>query len=338
MTTLKLIKTRYTASVIQLCQECVQEKDAKKVTEQNRDQARLALDNYRISIFQAYQDTINEYLERFLAGFRLHGMTSQNSRAGTSCIYNVLINAVSVPISADSGHSFKNTLSAGDRNTLALAFFFASLDKNPSLSNKIVVIDDPMTSLDDHRTLHTIEQIIELSQKVKQVIVLSHSKQFLCQLWSDAERAIKSTPRTSMQIIRSGTSSIIESWNVNQDCITEHDKRHALIASYLERNDPSKQREVASALRPSLEAFLRVAYPAYFPPSTLLGAFITQCNQLLANGKIILTQADIDEITQLTNYANKFHHESNPAYATETINDQTLLNYCQRTVQFTKRP
>ena len=338
MANLKLIKTRFAENTVQLCQAYIQEKEAKKVTEQRRDQARLALDNYRINIFQAYQDTINEYLKRFLAGFRLHRMTSQNTRAGTSCIYTVLINTVSVPISADSGHSFKNTLSAGDRNTLALAFFFASLDKNPSLSNKIVVIDDPMTSLDDHRTLHTIEQIIELSQKVKQVIVLSHSKQFLCQLWSGAERAIKSTPRTSMQIIRFGASSIIESWDVNQDYITEHDKRHALIVSYLEKNDPNRQRDVAIALRPSLEAFLRVAYPANFPPSTLLGVFIVLCNQSLANGKAILAIADIDELTQLTNYANKFHHDSNPAYATETINDLTLLDYCQRTFHFTKRP
>lgn len=337
MANLKLNKIRFLPENVKLCDDYIQEKNAKKTTEKNRDNARQALDTYRTSIFATYESTINNYLVKFLAGFRLHGMTSQNTRAGTSCIYNVLINTVSVPISADSGHSFKNTLSAGDRNTLALAFFFASLEKDPSLAQKIVVIDDPMTSLDDHRTLHTIEQIIDLSQKVKQVIVLSHSKQFLCQLWSDAERAIRSTPRASMQIIRSGASSIIEPWDVNQDCITEHDKRHALIASYLNRGDPNKQRDVACALRPTLEAFLRVAYPAIFPPTTLLGGFIQQCTQSLANGQVVLPQTDIDELTQLTNYANKFHHDSNPAYATEIINDQTLLDYCQRTLRFARR-
>jgi hypothetical protein len=130
---------------------------------------------------------------------------------------------------------------------------------------------------------------------------------------------------------------LIEPWDVNQDCITEHDKRHSLIASYLNRGDPNKQRDVACALRPTLEAFLRVAYPALFPPGTLLGGFIQQCTQLLNNGNAVLPQADIDELTQLTNYANKFHHDSNPAYATETINDQTLLDYSQRTLSFARR-
>ncbi|MBL9029642.1 MAG: AAA family ATPase [Caedimonas sp.] len=337
MANLKLIKTRFLPENVKLCNEYIQEKNAKETTEKNRSSAKLALDTYQTSIFSTYESAINKYLEKFLAGFRLYGMTSQNTRAGTSCTYKVLINTVSVPISADSGHSFKNTLSAGDRNTLALAFFFASLEKGPSLAQKIVVIDDPITSLDDHRISRTIEQIIDLSQKVKQVIVLSHSKQFLCQLWSDAERVIKSTLRTSMQIIRSGASSIIESWDVNQDCITEHDKRHALIASYLDRSDPNKQRDVARALRPTLEAFLRVAYPAFFPPSTLLGAFIQQCTQSLAKGNVVLAQADIEELEQLTNYANKFHHDSNPAYVTEIINDQTLLDYCQRTLRFARR-
>jgi wobble nucleotide-excising tRNase len=52
----------------------------------------------------------------------------------------VLINDVLVSITAETGPSFRNTLSVGDRNTVALAFFFASLDENRNLSCKIGVI------------------------------------------------------------------------------------------------------------------------------------------------------------------------------------------------------
>jgi wobble nucleotide-excising tRNase len=31
-----------------------------------------------------------------------------------------------------------------------LAFFFASLDQDAGLANKVVVIDDPISSLDEH--------------------------------------------------------------------------------------------------------------------------------------------------------------------------------------------
>ncbi len=89
----------------------------------------------------------------------------------------------------DNGPSFRNTLSAGDRNTLALAFFFASLDRDPALADKIVVIDDPMTSLDEHRSLTTVHEMRQLHDRVSQMIVLSHSKPFLLGVWNDADRA-----------------------------------------------------------------------------------------------------------------------------------------------------
>jgi wobble nucleotide-excising tRNase len=40
-----------------------------------------------------------------------------------------------------------------------------------------------MTSLDEHRALTTIQEMRRLACEVAQVIVLSHSKSFLCALW-----------------------------------------------------------------------------------------------------------------------------------------------------------
>jgi wobble nucleotide-excising tRNase len=54
----------------------------------------------------------------------------------------VLINNVAVGLADSNGEPcFRNTLSAGDRNTLALAFFFASLYQDPQIAQKTVVID-----------------------------------------------------------------------------------------------------------------------------------------------------------------------------------------------------
>jgi wobble nucleotide-excising tRNase len=114
---------------------------------------------------------------------RLGSVASVNTRAGSSATYNVLINNVAVALTAEDGPSFRNTFSSGDRNTLALAFFFASLDQEPQLAQKIVVVDDPMTSLDEHRSLTTIQEMRQLFDRVSQMIVLSHSKAFLCALW-----------------------------------------------------------------------------------------------------------------------------------------------------------
>ena len=151
-------------------------------------------------MFPGYETAINLYLSRFNADFRLDSVTYANTRGGPTCTYNVLINNTPVPIGgadpAPGEPSFRNTLSAGDRNTLALAFFFASLDQEPRLVNKVVVIDDPISSLDEHRAFTTMQEIRRLSERVGQVIVLSHNKPFLCWLWQGAEFDRASGSRT----------------------------------------------------------------------------------------------------------------------------------------------
>ncbi|QQR86922.1 MAG: AAA family ATPase [Flavobacteriales bacterium] len=334
LTKLKMTLARHSPTIAPLCQAYLDEKSAKKATELLRDKARAALDQYRASIFTRYEAAINTYLGRFNAGFRLAGVSSQNHRGGSSCTYSVLINNVTVPLIADDGPSFKNSMSAGDRNTLALAFYFASLDQDLALAQKIVVIDDPMTSLDEHRSLATVQEMRTLAKRVKQVIVLSHSKPFLCQIWEGSDK----DTRSALRIIRSGQSaSSIDAWDVHQDCITEHDKRHAMIQHYITMGHSGKEREVAAALRHVLEAFLRVAYPAHFPPGKLLGHFHNECDQALTTSATILNQVDTVELRHLMDYANRFHHDTNPAYATATINDQELVDHATRTMKFARR-
>lgn len=326
-------KARFEPEVSPHCANYLTEKAAKKATEALRAQARAALDQYRQQIFPAFEAAINDYLRRFGASFRLGEVQSVNNRSGSSASYVVVINQQIVDVTADAGPSFRNTLSAGDRNTLALAFFFASLEQDPNLANKIVVIDDPMTSLDDHRTLRTREEIMALAARVRQVIVLSHSKPFLCSLWEQADR----NGSVALRINRAAVGSEITVWDVRSDSISEHDKRHELVRGYLQVANPAREREVAQSLRPILESFMRVAYPEQFPPGMLLGPFIGICDQRVGGPNEILSTADIAELRLLLNYANRFHHDSNPAWQTAAINDAELSDFSQRTLIFASR-
>ncbi len=330
---LTLLRTRHTDPMAGACASYLAEKQAKTATERLRDQARAALDQYRQQVFPAYEAAINTYLQRFNAGFRIGAVASVNNRAGSAASYNVVINNTPVALAADNGPSFRNTLSAGDRNTLALAFFFASLEQDPQLAQKVVVIDDPMTSLDEHRSLTTVLEMRRLHDRVSQIIVLSHSKPFLCALWEGAD----TLTRTALRLIRQGAGSTLVVWDVNQDCITEHDRRHALVSSYIQAGDPATQRAVAEALRPILEAFVRVAYPDNFRPGSLLGPFINICEQRVGTPQQILSHADIDELEVLKDYGNRFHHDTNPAWQTAVINDLELVDFCARTLAFTRR-
>ncbi len=327
---LKATKERFLPQVIVLCGAYLQEISDKIATEHRRQTAREALDQYREHIFTNYETAINEYLEKFNVGFQLGSVKAGNRGKSSTCNYNVLINDKAVELAPREGEqSFKNTLSAGDRNALALAFFLACLELDPNHNQKIVVVDDPMTSLDEHRQGTTIHEIRRLSGNVAQLIIFSHSKQFLCGLWEGADTNL----RSACQISRANDGSKLTEWNVSQDCITEHDRRHALVRSYIDGSASSNKREVASALRLILESFVRVAYPESFCPGDSLGEFIHHCKREEA----ILSCADISSLDGLLVYANKFHHDKNVGSQTAEINETELLHFARETLSFTKR-
>jgi hypothetical protein len=333
---LKAVEARSATAIARACDQYVQERTAKEATELQRDQTRVALERHRANVFPGYQTAINVYLARLNADFRLDHVSYANTRGGPTCTYNVLINNTPVPVGggdpAPGEPSFRNTLSAGDRNTLALAFFFASLDQDPMLANKIVVVDDPISSLDEHRSLATVSELRRLGEGVSQLVVLSHSKPLLCRLWEAADPGTS----TAIQIVRDAAGSTFTAWDIRQDSVTEHDRRHAKLRAYLD-NGQGDLRDVAQSIRPHLEAFARVAYPTEFPPGTLLGPFMGVCEQQAVAGRPVLGQADMQALRELLDYANRFHHETNPAWQTENINDGELRGFVDRALRFASR-
>lgn len=336
VTRLKAVRARHSAAIAPLCNDYSNAKLAKAATEQLRDTARAALDQYRTTAFPGYQAAINIYLTRFNTGFQVDRVTSTDTRGGPTCNYSLVINNSHVAVAGGAERagepSFKTTLSAGDRNTLALACFFASLDQDPALATKVVVIDDPVSSLDEHRILATAQELRRFSQRVAQLIVLSHSKAFLCRLWEGTDP----TSRSALKIERDGAGSTLVAWDVRQDAITEHDRRHALFLSYRANGPNGVSREVARSIRPHMEAYLRTACPDTFPPGTLLGLFHNRCEQHYGLITQILDRAQIDELLDLKEYSNRYHHDTNAVWETEAINDAELLGYVDRVLAFTR--
>lgn len=331
---LKATKARHEPQTALACDMYLHERAAKEATEQQRDQAKAALEQHRAQVFPGYQTAINLYLARFNAGFRLDSVTYANTRGGPTCTYNVLINNTPIPVGgtepAPGSPSFRNTLSAGDRNALALAFFFASLDQDANLASKVIVIDDPISSLDEHRALTTMQEIRRLAGRTTQVIVLSHNKPFMCRLWEGADATI----RSAIEVVRDETGSTLRVWDVSHDAVTEHDRRDARLREFRDQG-VGDLREIAKSMRPHLEAFLRVLCPEKFRPGTLLGPFRNACRGSLGTPHQILDQSALDELDAIVEYANKFQHDTNPAWETETINDQELRGYVSSTLTFT---
>lgn len=76
----------------------------------------------------------------------------------------------------------KQCLSDGEKTALGFAYFLSKFENEldeTSKTNAIVVIDDPISSLDENRLYSTAHLIKDMFEKTKQLIVLSHNFLFL---------------------------------------------------------------------------------------------------------------------------------------------------------------
>jgi len=207
---LRATQARYLPEYAGICDEYLELKQAKERAEARKVELRQALDRHRAAVFPACQQKINGYLARFGAGFRVADMRAAQPGGRPSSSYCLAINDMKVPLDtrAAADPSFSSALSAGDRNTLALAFFFSSLNLDRNLANRIVVIDDPVFALDDAREAQAADIIRHLPAHAAQVIVLSHNAGFLRRIreTADKEQAV------ALEIRRGAEGSVFEAW------------------------------------------------------------------------------------------------------------------------------
>jgi wobble nucleotide-excising tRNase len=166
--------------------------------------------------------------------------------------------------------SFKNTLSAGDKSTLALAFFLALLEQDANRANKVVVFDDPFASMDSFRRMHTVNQIFRSGETCAQVIVLSHEASFLKQLWD----RIAPADRKTLQLARIGeeNTTIVE-WDLERVLQARYKADIDTLQRFYAAGEGERM-NVIQKIRPVLEGFCRTLYPAQFGEQDMMGVII----------------------------------------------------------------
>ena len=125
---LKAIKTRHGDAVAALCSDHVRLCAERDAIDNHKAAIRNDLDKHTNSVVKPYEKRINDYLDAFNAGFSITETRHHYPGGVATSTYQLLINATAVPLgdgkTANNTPSFKNTLSAGDRTTLALPFFW----------------------------------------------------------------------------------------------------------------------------------------------------------------------------------------------------------------------
>ena len=328
-------EARHSEDIDPLCTAYLQAKTDKENVEEKRDAIAQKLNEYRDNVFPGIQDMVNEYLSRFHARFSICDFQPRNISTGSSCEYDVCISNTLVPVNSNKKSSnvyhIGNTLSTGDRSTLALALFFSSLVKNENLQNAIVVVDDPVSSFDEFRSLATVHELRDLSKTVKQMIILSHNKQFLSQAW----KMMDSKECMSLKISHHDTGSVIDKWDINLESNAEQTDRHELLKNYAKDKigDPKK---VADVARLYLEASLEITCSGHYRAGKPFMEFISTCKSHLRTSDEILDDATITEIQNIHDYTKQFHHGSRQTWEINDINSEELQGYVRKVLSITK--
>jgi len=332
--------TRYSPAGASECNKLMSLNGDKAKLEDEKTREKATLDHDTKSTFDKYQEKINHHLEQIGVSFRIEKAKPSYKGGKPSSSYQIVLNGVPVGLGDREildQPGFKNTLSDGDKTTLAFALFLAKLDYDEKLNEKIVVFDDPVNSLDRYRKTYTIEQIEKTSKIAKQIIVLSHDSYFLRDLWSKLYRPNTAT----LCISRSGNTSQIEEWNIEKETDSDYIQNYRQINEYLEVGCGSKEnvRSVARCIRPSLEGYLRQKYPLDFAVNEWLGDFIVKVRKSSPNDRLFSMAQNglVDEIEAISEYSGKYHHKQNADHDNEPIDDDTLRSYVIRALKIIHR-
>lgn len=255
-----------------------------------------------------YHSRVNHYLGRFGASFTISKITNSMQGNSGQVDYGLLIKGETVARGrgrqADAIPSFRNTLSAGDKTTLAFAFFLAMLDCDKDLAGKTVVIDDPLSSHDSHRRYMTVEVIRELCGRCRQMIVLSHDEHLLL----DIEARCGGTPCTAFKIDFSTGGQWSEASVADLDllCRARHIEMIDELTAYVDRNegDPAK---VVLTVRRVLETHYR-RYRAYFAADQNLGSIV---KAIASEGPSHPCHRDLTQLDRCNNATCDDHHGEN---------------------------
>jgi len=332
LASLKLMELRRTPDVIKSINDFTAAEQKKNQLDDEKKTAKTELDKYDTAVLATHEKRINELLGMFGAGFSI-GETERSDVGGKPSLnYKLRINNVAVEVGNEktpvSSPSFRNTLSAGDKSTLALALFISQIETDPQIKDKMVVFDDPFTSQDRSRRTATQSIICNLAKQVQQVFVLSHDPHFLRSIW-DGYKGGGNTK--TFQFSRMANNTTIGEWDIEQETAGEYAKKHRVLWDYFHYSI-GDSRTVAQTIRPVLEEYLRLKLPQSFADNKWLGDFIGIIRSApdadpAAAAKDILPQVEL-----INEYSKRYHHSSNTSASSEIVDENELVNYVEKTL------
>jgi wobble nucleotide-excising tRNase len=322
---LELSKKRHSPAGVAIIADLAAARAASTSAESAKSTARTALDALMKQTLKDYQATINTLLAKFGAAFQIEAMDANFRGSAPRSEYGLALRGKSVPLEGGPP-SFGTALSEGDKRTLAFAFFVASTLSDTKLNTRIVVVDDPMCSLDLNRKQHTRTVLKEICAKAEQLVVLAHDIYFVRDLRDEL------TPKDgSYQVAVFGLKyaakgySNFDKLDVDKECQSPYFHHHGLLVDFVS-NGNGDTRQIAKAIRPLLEGYLHRRFPGLIPNDLMFGHVVGFIGSAVAPSPLCHAQCLVGELNEINIYAGQFHHDTNPGNADTVVITPTELH------------
>lgn len=328
---LQLTKKRHETSLAEACSQYTKLKVEKEELDKKKAEARAKLDTYSTTVIDTYRKSINAFLKKFTAGFYLDKMKVEYSGRVPNSTFCVVINETPVEMGNSQTPldepSFRNTLSAGDKSTLALAFFLAQIKADAEKANCIVIFDDPFNSQDQFRRTCTMGEIRRCGRDVAQVVVMSHDARFLRELW---EHDLPTDNRKALWLLAYGhRDTVIAEWPIETDTESEDSaNRRVLLSFYHDRQ--GNPRDVVQKLRPVVETHMKRMAPNLVKIKGL-GNLLGRIREDDGPPHLLDCYDDLDDIN---NYTRKYMHGEGKNPDTEPVSATELHGFVGKVLEF----
>lgn len=288
-----------------------------------------------IELFKQFEESINKYLLRFTPNMEVTKITPfylVKKKEGISfdrAAIEVKINGNRVLLSEEGKHKvpLRYVLSEGDKNTLALAIFLAKFDLISDSDSYIVVVDDPFTSFDSFRKKATIKELSRLSNKIKQLIVLTHDLDF----GSELERSLSNPETLKIKILPKNRHICNVSFEelLLKGLLKDITELHYFLEGIL--TDESDMLRVARSIRPTLEGMFRVKFFNHLNKNEWLGDMIKHVKESEEDSVFYKLKPYLEELADINDYSKEFHHSN--IVQSPFIDYQELLTFVKRTLK-----
>jgi len=334
--TLQATKRRYDPNVVDLFKQLGAARKDSKAAEAAKKTARENLETHMVATLGKYQKAINALLKKFGASFTITGMNANFRGNAPRSEYGLLLRGKDVALEGGPP-SFATALSDGDKRTLAFAFFVASTLDDPKLAQRVIVIDDPMCSLDMTRRQHTRTVLKQIHTKAEQVIILAHDVHFLRDFRDALIKEDKTTQIAMFQMVAAPQGyTDFAALDIDKECESVYASHHRMLYQY-SSGIGSDHASIAKAIRPMLEGYLHRRFPGLLPKDILFGQVVLLIRDAPNSSPLRHAKNLVDELNEINEYAGQFHHDVNPDADKVVITPSELKTFVERALEVVHR-